>query len=134
MTLIADAFAKLRTPKSGVKWLSKKSCFWGEFEMEHRKRSQTLLKSERQHFYEIFWSLWRKLSRKKSLVVICKISRLFVNTLTANDKYALLNKDNLMQLIHMQLFQEQKSFFKNFFCIFEIYIEFGTFSRKRCAS
>ena len=111
--------------------MSKKSCFGGDFDIEHRQWSQTLLKSERQHFYEIFWSLWRNLSRKKSLVVICRISRLFVNILTANDKYAILNKDNLMQLIHMQLSQEQKSFFRIFFCIFKIYIEFGTFSKKR---
>ena len=34
--------------------------------------------------------------------------RLFVNTLTANEKYCLLNRDNLMQPIQMQLSQKQK--------------------------
>ena len=39
---------------------------------------------------------------KKSLLVICKIVGLFVNTLVA-DEYSLLNIDNLTQPIQMQL-------------------------------
>ena len=39
------------------------------------------------------------MSWKKSLLVICKILGLFINTLTADDKYSLLNRDNLMQPI-----------------------------------
>ena len=33
-----------------------------------------------------------------------------VNTLTANDKYSLVNRDSLTQPIHMQLSQKQKTF------------------------
>ena len=33
-----------------------------------------------------------------------------VNTLTANDKYSLVNRDSLTQPIHMQLSQKQKIF------------------------
>ena len=36
--------------------------------------------------------------------------RLFLNTLTADDKYSLLNKDNLRQPVQMQLPQKQKTF------------------------
>ena len=39
------------------------------------------------------------MSWKKSLLVICKILGLFINTLTADDKYSLLNRDNLTQPI-----------------------------------
>ena len=34
----------------------------------------------------------------------------FLNTLTADDKYSLISKDNLMQTIHMHLSQIQKVF------------------------
>ena len=47
---------------------------------------------------------------KKSLLVIFKILGLFVNTLTADDKDSLLNRDNLTQPIQMQLSQKQKTF------------------------
>ena len=42
--------------------------------------------------------------------MIYKILRLFVNTLTADDKHYLLNRDNLTQPIQMQLSQKQKTF------------------------
>ena len=45
MTLIADLFAKLRTPRNVVIYLSKKSRFKGPFDRQHGKRVQTLLRS-----------------------------------------------------------------------------------------
>ena len=53
MTFIADLFAKLRTPKNVVRYLSKKSRFKGPFDRQHGKRVQTLLRSESQHRYHI---------------------------------------------------------------------------------
>ena len=53
MTFIADLFAKLRTPKNVVRYLSKKSRFKGLFDRQHGKRVQTLLRSESQHRYHI---------------------------------------------------------------------------------
>ena len=47
---------------------------------------------------------------KKSLLVIHKILRPFVNTFTADDKHYLLNRENLAQRIQMQLSQKQKTF------------------------
>ena len=46
-----------------------------------------------------------------SLLVICEILQLFVNTLTADGKYSLRNSDNLMQLIQMELYEKRKVFF-----------------------
>ena len=43
MTLIADVFPKLRTPKNVVRYMSKKSCLRGPFDKQHAKRAQTLL-------------------------------------------------------------------------------------------
>ena len=51
------------------------------------------------------------------MLVICKISRLFPNTLSADGKYSLLNRDNLTQPIQMQLSQKEKTF-SNFFSAF----------------
>ena len=39
-----------------------------------------------------------------------KILRLFVHTFTADDKYSLLNRDNLIKPIQMQLCQKQNLF------------------------
>ena len=64
-------------------------------------------------------------------LVIHIMLRLFVNTLTVNDKHYLLNWDNLVQPIQMQLSQKQKTFSQFFFCIFKIFIKFQTFSEKR---
>ena len=57
----------------------------------------------------IYWLLWRKLSLKKSLLVICKILRLFVNTFTPYEKYSVLNTEYLRHPIDMQLSQKQKT-------------------------
>ena len=46
---------------------------------------------------------------------------MFVNTLTADDKYSLLNRDNLTQQNRTQLSQKQKAF-SQFFRAFSKYI------------
>ena len=45
-----------------------------------------------------------------SLLVICEILGLFVNTLTTDDKYSLRYKENLPQRSQMQLSKKQKYF------------------------
>ena len=44
------------------------------------------------------------------MLVLCKILRLFVNTLSEDDRYCLLYKDNLLQPIQILLSQKQKTF------------------------
>ena len=61
---------------------------------------------------------------KKSLLVIHKILRLFVNTLTADDKHYLLNRDILAQRIQMQLSQKQKTFSEFFFAFLKSILNF----------
>ena len=110
MTLIPHVFPKFWSPKNVVRSMSMKSRFWGPFEKYDGKRAQKLLKFERQHLYHNYWSLWRQLSCKKTLLVISKILRLFITTLTADEKYFLLNRDSTTQPIQMQLSQKQKEF------------------------
>ena len=44
------------------------------------------------------------------MLVLCKILRLLVNTLTDDDKYSLLYRDNLTQPIQILLSQKQSTF------------------------
>ena len=44
------------------------------------------------------------------MLVLCKILGLFVNTLSEDDKYCLLYKDNLLQPIQILLSRKQKTF------------------------
>ena len=56
---------------------------------QHVKGSETLHKSAQQYFCHIFWSLWKKISSKNSVLVVSEILRLFVNILTPDEKYSL---------------------------------------------
>ena len=47
---------------------------------------------------------------KESLLVIFKILELFAKTLTADDKYSLLNRDNLSQPIKIYFYIRIKNF------------------------
>ena len=80
------------------------------FESQQSNTSETLLKSPWQHFYHIFQALWQRLIWKTSLLVICEVLALFVNTLTADDKYYRCNRENLRQLIQTQLPEKQQIF------------------------
>ena len=46
------------------------------------------------------------------MLVLCKILGPFVNTLTDDDKYSLLYRDNLTQQIEILLYQKPKTFSK----------------------
>ena len=54
----------------------------------HVKGSEILLKSARQNFPQIYWSLWTKITSKNSILVVSQILRLFVNILTTDEKYS----------------------------------------------
>ena len=51
MTLIADLFPKLRTPKNVVRYMSKMSRFKVLFDSKHGQRVQTLFPSKPEHRY-----------------------------------------------------------------------------------
>ena len=67
---------------------------------------------------------------KKSLLVIHKILRLFVNTFTADDKHYLLNRENLAQRIQMQLSQKQKTFSQFSFAFLKSVLNFKHLPQK----
>ena len=95
--------------------MSKKSSFRGSSDMWHGKRAETLSKSGQQHLYHIYWSLWKQFSWKKSLLVIFKILGLFLNPLSADDKYYLLKRGNLLQHFQIQLSRKRNILSQFFF-------------------
>ena len=115
MSLIADAFFNIRTPKYVVKEMSKKSRFGGAFDKWHGKWVETLLKSKRQQLCHIYWSLWRILQLKRSLWLLCKVWGPFVNPLNPDHKYSLLSRGNLLQDFQMHLSEKPKTFCQFFF-------------------
>ena len=117
MALILEVFPNLRVPKNMVTSMSKMSSLKGSFGKQHGNCVQTLLKCQGQLLHHVYWSLLRQLCYKKSLLVICKISRLFIYTLSVDGKYSPFNRDNLTQPIQMQLSRKQKTF-SEFFCAF----------------
>ena len=55
---------------------------------------------------------------------------MFVNTLTADDKYSPLNKDNLNQPIRTQLSQKQQAFSEFFLAFSKSTLNFEHFEKK----
>ena len=130
MTLIVYVFPKLRTANDVLTWMYKKSRCRIPFGKQHGQRSKTVLKSARQHLYHIYWSVWRKLRSKKSLSVICKILIQFANSLTADGKHSLLDRDNLTQPIHIDFSKKQKLFREFFSAFFKSRSIFDHFAKK----
>ena len=130
MTLIAYLFLRLPPPKNMVRYMSKKSRFRLPFQKEHGKRVSTLSEFERQNLYHIYWSTRRQFSCKKSLLVICKSLRLFVNTMSAVDKCSLRKTDNIIQPIHIQLSQKLNTFSPFFSCFSKSRLNFEHFQKK----
>ena len=66
---------------------------------------------------------------KKSALVLSKILRLSVNTMTADDKSSLLNRDNLTQHIRVILSQKQKSFSEFFSAFLRSILDFEHYQK-----
>ena len=64
------------------------------------------------------------------MLVLCKILGLFVNTLSEDDKYCLLYRDNLTQPIQILLSQKQKTFFQFFSAFLKSILNFEHFQKK----
>ena len=62
--------------------------------------------------------------------MIQRFLRLFVNTLTVDEKHYLLNRDNLTQPIQIQLSQKQKTFSEFFFVFLKTLLNFKHLLKK----
>ena len=130
-TLIANVFTKFWNPKNMVRKISKKCRFTAPFDKQHDKTCSNTV--------EICTAkplpYWRMTvndieSLLKSLLVICKILSLFLNIFTADDKYSLLNRENLMRPIQMKLSHKQKRFSELFSAVLKSSLSFEHFQNK----
>ena len=64
------------------------------------------------------------------MLVLRKILGLFVNTLSEDDRYCLLYKDNLLQPIQILLSQKQKTFSEFFSAFLKSTLNFEHFQKK----
>ena len=71
-----------------------------------------------------------KLSWETSLLITCEILGLLVNTLAPDEKYPVLNRDNLTIPIQMQLSQKHKTFCQFFTAFLKSSINFEHFDKK----
>ena len=115
--VIANVFPNFQTVKDLVRPLSKKCPFRTWFDSQHVKVSQTLVKSSREQFYQIYPSLWEKIIWKMSRLSQFEISGEFLNSWTPDDKYAVPAAENLRFPIQMQL-SSKENIFSRFFVQF----------------
>ena len=113
MTLIDFLFPKIRTLKT---WSGK--CLKSPVSEDPSKRNMVNVpdhcRNLHQSIFIIFIDHWQvKLVGKSFFFSIFQVLGRLVNTLTAEEKYPVLNRDNLTIPIQMQLSQKQK-FFINF--------------------
>ena len=62
--------------------------------------------------------------------MVCKVLKLFVNALTARDKYSLRDRHNLTQPIQMQLSEKEKNLSQFFFQFSKSTLYFKHFPKK----
>ena len=67
---------------------------------------------------------------EKSLLERSKFFSRFLKTLTADDKYSLISRDNWMQTIQKHLSQKESIFFLFFSAFFESALNFEHFEKK----
>ena len=95
MIVKANVFPKLQIVQDLVKSLSRKHRFGTSFDSQYAKESQTLVNSAWKLFYHIFSSVWQELIWKTSFLLEFEILGVFVNILTADDKYPVRDCENL---------------------------------------
>ena len=103
MIVIANLFLKLQVVKNFVRPLYKKGRFRTRLDTQHVNASQVLANSPWGHIYHVLPSISENLISKMSPLVLAEILLVFVNTLTADDKYRNQHCKNLTLPIQMQL-------------------------------
>ena len=62
---------------------------------QHVKVSEAHLKSALQYICHFFWSPWKEISLKNSVLVVSEILRMFVNILRQDDVYSVPVKESI---------------------------------------
>ena len=97
---------------------SKRSCFRTPLHKQRVYGFKTLLKSEIQHMFLAV--ILRDWISKTSFLIRCEIVGLFVNTLTAEEKYPRHNKENIQEPSQMKLSKKLKTLFQFFIAFLKL--------------
>ena len=97
-------------PKEMFTWGSKRCCFRRTFVNQRVKGFETLLRLPRHHYFPIFPRIRDKLTWKMSALVTSEIFRLFVNTLSPDDKYSRRNIQIFWEQLQTLLSQKRDTF------------------------
>ena len=89
---------------------SKRSCFSTPFSNQRVNGFEALPKLAPHHYFSISSGIRDKLSWKKSALFVSEIFRLFVNTLTPDDKYSRRNMEIFWQQLQTSLSPKGKTF------------------------
>ena len=117
-----------------VRERAKKSQFRRSFAKQHGKRAKPLSKSSSHYLYHIHWSLSSQLTWKNSLFFTWQMFGLPVNTLAADGKDPVLNRDNLTIPTETPLSPKEKTFSEFFAEYLESRWNFEHFWQKRWSS
>ena len=104
------------------------SRFRGQFDKQHVKRAQALLKSALLKSNSS--TIPKEIELEKSLLLTCQILELLVNTLAADEKYLVLHRNNLTVPIQIQLSKKQKKISKFFAAFLKSKLDFEHFETK----
>ena len=107
MSVLAYLFPKFLFQRDVATERSRRSFFRTPFGNQRVNGLQTPLKVATHHYYPFFPWISGKLSWKKTALLWLKILRLFVNTLTADDKYSCRNMQNFLQQLQTLLSQKR---------------------------
>ena len=100
-------------------------------ESQHVKESETQHECLKQYFCQIFWSLWKKISSKNSVLIVSEILRHFVKILTPDDKYSLPVKANVYWNQFKCYYLIIKKYFLNFLLHFRNLGDIGNTMKER---
>ena len=114
MRVLAYLFPKLLFWKDVATEMSRKASFRTPFGNQCVNGFQTPLKVATHHYFPFPPWISVKLSWKKTALLWSSILRLFVNTLTADDKYSCRNMQNFLKQFQALLSQKRKTFSRYF--------------------
>ena len=94
--------------------MPKKPCVRTLTDSQHVKGSERVVKSARQSLFDIFLSLWKKISSKNLVLVLSEILRLFANILIPDEKYFVPVKASVEGNQFKSNYLQIKTFFLHF--------------------
>ena len=109
MRVLAYLFPELLFRKDVATETSRSSSFRTPFGNQRVNGFETPLTGATHHYYTFFPWISGKLSWKKTTLLWLKILRLFVNTLTADEKYSFRNMQNFLQQLPTLLSQKRNT-------------------------